>query len=173
MCARGRMCAQCLHDPGAARIARSIIKFAGKKKKNSITCNQYHCYYYYYYYCVGFVWLFCILPKKCVSSWVFGKSVTKLIWEQQCWSFGLWLMAKILSSARHYHLQGLMAKTISFQGKKRNSECQIGALFKNEGVEQTNLEEAQNSSFSSGRWGIKLKRGKLALCQINTVQKSG
>lgn len=31
MCARGRMCAQCLHDPGAAGIARSIIKFAEKK----------------------------------------------------------------------------------------------------------------------------------------------
>lgn len=61
MCARGRMCAQCLHDPAAARIARSIIKYAEKKLLATITC-------YYYYCCVGFVWLFCILLKKFVSS---------------------------------------------------------------------------------------------------------
>lgn len=64
MYARGRMCAQGLHDPGAAGIARSIIKFA---KNNPITCNQCH-----YYHCVMFVWLFCILLKKFVPSWVFG-----------------------------------------------------------------------------------------------------
>lgn len=87
------------------------------------------------------------------------------------------MMAKILSSTRYYHLQGLMAKTISFQVKNRNSECPSGALFGSDetpqmnhpslhqesamlcagkgwrevknGVEQT--EGAQNSSFSSGR----------------------
>lgn len=90
------------------------------------------------------------------------------------------MMAKIFTSTRYYHLQGLMAKTISFQVKNRNSECPSGALFgsdetpqmnhpslhqesamlcagkgwrevKNGGVEQTDLEGAQNSSFSSGR----------------------
>lgn len=49
-------------------------------------------------------------------------------------SIELWLMAKILSSTRYYHLHGLMAKTISFQVKNRNSECPCGALF---GLDET------------------------------------
>lgn len=85
-----------------------------------------------------------------------------------------------MSSTRHYHLQVVIAKTVSFQVKNSNSECPNEALFgldettqmqhpslhqessmlyagkgwrkvKNEGVEQTDLEGAENSRFSSGR----------------------